>query len=105
MPVPDSLHLLTQLWRSAGCHDAALSDLHFTGAEPVLPSSFAVGTAAQVTIGAEALAGAEIWRLRGGRRQSVGVDMRRAAIEFRSERYLRVNGKLPDEYHDDLAGI
>ncbi len=28
-----------------------------------------------------------------------------AAIEFRSERYLRVDGKRPDEYHDDLAGL
>jgi crotonobetainyl-CoA:carnitine CoA-transferase CaiB-like acyl-CoA transferase len=105
MPVPDSLHLLAGLWRSAGFDDAALSDVRFTGAEPVLPSSFAVGTAAQVTIGAEALAAAEIWRLRSGRRQSVGVDMRHAALEFRSERYLRVNGKVPDEYHDDLAGL
>jgi crotonobetainyl-CoA:carnitine CoA-transferase CaiB-like acyl-CoA transferase len=31
--------------------------------------------------------------------------MRAAAIEFRSERYLRVNGKVPDEYHDDIAGL
>jgi len=48
---------------------------------------------------------AELWRLRTGHRQNVGVDMRHAAIEFRSERYLRVDGKRPNEYHDDLAGL
>jgi crotonobetainyl-CoA:carnitine CoA-transferase CaiB-like acyl-CoA transferase len=40
-----------------------------------------------------------------GRRQRVSVAMRNAAIEFRSERYLRIDGKPPDEYHDDLAGL
>ncbi len=105
MPAPDAKTVLAGLWRSAGHHDATLRHIQFTGSEPVLPSSFAVGTAAQATIGAAALAAAELWRLRTGRRQNVSVDMRHAAIEFRSERYLRVDGKRPDEYHDDLAGL
>jgi len=105
MPAPDAKNVLADIWRGAGCDGAALRHIQFTGVEPVLPSSFAVATAAQATIGAAALAAAELWRLRSGRRQSVGVDMRQAAIEFRSERYLRVDGKVPDEYHDDLAGL
>jgi crotonobetainyl-CoA:carnitine CoA-transferase CaiB-like acyl-CoA transferase len=105
MPAPDAKTVLAELWRSAGHDDTALSQVRFTGSEPVLPSSFAVGTAAQATIGAAALAAAELWRLRTGRRENVGVDMRHAAIEFRSERYLRVDGKRPHEYHDDLAGL
>ena len=82
-----------------------LDDVVFTGSEPVLPSSFAVGTAAQATIGAAALAAAELWRLRSGRRQRVSVEMRDAAVEFRSERYLRVDGKDPDDHHDQIAGL
>jgi crotonobetainyl-CoA:carnitine CoA-transferase CaiB-like acyl-CoA transferase len=105
MPTPDPANVLADLWRAAGQDDAALGEVEFTGAEPVLPSSFAVGTAAQATIGATALAAGELWRLRSGGRQRVRVDMRAAAIEFRSERYLRVNGKVPDEYHDDIAGL
>lgn len=105
MPSPDAKTVLAGLWRSAGHDDAALRQLQFSGAEPVLPSSFAVGTAAQATIGAAALAAAELWRLRSGRRQNISIDMRHAAIEFRSERYLRVDGKVLDEYHDDLAGL
>ena len=105
MPAPDPKNVLASLWRGAGFDDAALRDVHLSGAEPVLPSSFAVGTAAQATIAATALAAAELWRLRTGRRQQVSVDMRRAAIEFRSERYLRVDGKEPADHHDDIAGL
>ena len=105
MPNPDPMAALGGLWRDAGLDDAALGDIHLTGAEPALPSSFTVGTAAQVTVAAAALAAAEVWRLRTGRRQRVGVDMRSAAIEFRSERYLRVDGKVPEDYHSDIAGL
>jgi crotonobetainyl-CoA:carnitine CoA-transferase CaiB-like acyl-CoA transferase len=105
MTAPDPANVLANIWRAAGQDDAALGEVEFTGVEPVLPSSFAVGTAAQATIGAAALAAGELWRLRTGRRQRVSVNMRAAAIEFRSERYLRVNGKVPDEYHDNIAGL
>src|ERR1700693_3257252 len=105
MSAPDAKTVLAGLTRTAGLADAALKDVSFTGSEPVLPSSFATGTAAQTTIAASALAAAELWRLRTGRRQRIGVDMRNAAIEFRSERYLRVDGKPYAEYHDDIAGL
>jgi len=98
-------HVLSDIWRAAGHPEAALAAVDLTGNEPVLPSSFRVGTAAQATIAAAALAASELWRLRTGRFQSVSVDMRSAAIEFRSERYLRVNGKPPSEYHDPIAGL
>jgi crotonobetainyl-CoA:carnitine CoA-transferase CaiB-like acyl-CoA transferase len=102
---PDPARVLADLWRTAGQDDAALREVALCGAEPVLPSSFAAGTAAQATIAAAALAAGELWRLRSGRRQRVTVDMRAAAIEFRSERYLRVDGKVPEEYHDGIAGL
>ena len=105
MSGPDPHDVVAALWRTAEQDDAALQHVTLTGAEAVLPSSFAVGTAAQATIAAAALAAGELWRLRSGRRQSVGVDMRAAAIEFRSERYLRVDGKVPAEYHDSIAGL
>jgi crotonobetainyl-CoA:carnitine CoA-transferase CaiB-like acyl-CoA transferase len=105
MPASDSKAVLAGLLRTAGMSDAALRDVSLTGGEPVLPSSFAVATAAQATIAASALAAADIWRLRTGRHQHVGVDMRHAAIEFRSERYLRINGAPYKEYHDDIAGL
>ena len=97
--------VLTDIWSLAACPPAALDDVTLTGADPVLPSSFRVGAAAQATIAASALAAAELWRLRGARRQGVAVDMRHAAVEFRSERYLRVDGGPPPELWDDIAGV
>ncbi len=95
---------LTHLWQAATQSAEALSNVRLTGADPVLPSSFAIGTAAQASIAASALAAAELWRLRGGRQQVVTVDMRHAAIEFRSERYFRVDGKASAEFWDKIAG-
>ena len=95
---------MTALWQAGGLDPSALADLTLTGAEPVLPSSSAVGTAAQASIGASALAAAELWRRRGGRRQGVAVDMRDAAIECRSERYFRVDGRASGETWDKIAG-
>ena len=102
---PNPREVLAALWRDAGHSDSALETVELTGAEPVLPSSFAVGTAAQATIAAAALAAAELWRLRTGRRQRVAVAMRDAAIEFRSERYLRVDGNRAPEIWDKIAGL
>jgi crotonobetainyl-CoA:carnitine CoA-transferase CaiB-like acyl-CoA transferase len=96
---------LAALWRLAGQPDAALDAVTLTGAEPALPSSFAIGTAAQASIAASALAAAEVWNLRTGRRQRVSVDMRDAGIEFRSERYMRVDGKTTGEVWDKIAGL
>jgi hypothetical protein len=45
-----------------------------------------------------------LWQLRTGRRQRVSVDMRHAGIEFRSEQYLRVDGKPPHEHRDKTIG-
>ena len=101
----EPLVALAHLWQAAGQPAAALSHIRLTGGEPVLPSSFAVGTAAQASIAAAALAAGELWRLRCGHRQDIAVDMRHAANEFRSERYFRVNGAPSAELWDKIAGL
>jgi crotonobetainyl-CoA:carnitine CoA-transferase CaiB-like acyl-CoA transferase len=105
VPLVAPREALRALWLGAGGAQEALDAVTLTGAEPALPSSFAVGTAAQVAIAASALASAEIGRLRSGVRQRVEVDMRHAAIEFRSERYLRVDGRPAPDPWDRIAGI
>lgn len=96
---------LADIWRLAGMPPDALDSVALTGAEPVLPSTFPIGTAAQATIAAAALAAAELYRLRTGKRQRVAVPMRDAAVEFRSERYLRIDGKSAPELWDKIAGL
>jgi crotonobetainyl-CoA:carnitine CoA-transferase CaiB-like acyl-CoA transferase len=99
------IDVLNQLWLAAGGEGDALQDVVLTGREPVLPSSFRVGTIAQTSIAAAALAAAGIWRQRTGERQTVSVDMRHAAVEFRSERFLRIAGKPPGPIWDKIAGV
>ncbi|SDC18336.1 Crotonobetainyl-CoA:carnitine CoA-transferase CaiB [Cupriavidus sp. YR651] len=105
---PDSIppaDVVAALWQGAGMAPEALAHLHLTGADPVLPSSFAIGAAAQASLGASALAAAALWARRTGRWQDVSVDMRHALAEFRSERYLRVNGGPAPELWDKIAGL
>src|SRR3989442_5521671 len=105
MSAPSPKNVLAGLLRAAGHPEATPGAIELTGTAPVLPSSFAVDAAAQATIAAAALAASDLWRLRTGRRQRVSVDIRSAAIEFRSERYLRLDGRPPSEYHDPIAGL
>ena len=93
------------LWRLAECPEEALEFIQITGSDPVLPSPFKIGEAAAATIGATALAAAELWRLRSGRPQRVQVDTRTAAMAFRSERHLRIDGRPPPPLWDDIAGF
>jgi len=97
--------VLAALWSAAAMPPEALSHVTLTGQDPILPSSFAIGTAAQACLGASALAAAAIWAHRTGRWQDVSVDMRHALAEFRSERYLRVNGGPAPELWDRIAGL
>ena len=97
--------VLADLWAAGEGEPAALGRVALTGADPVLPSSFKVGTVAQATMAAAGLAAAEVWRLRTRREQTVAVDMRHAAIEFRSERYMRLDGRPPGPAWDKIAGV
>lgn len=100
----NSRQVLAGLWTEARLPADALDDIFLTGHDPVLPSSFAVGTAAQVTIAAAALAAATVWRQRGGKRQLVSVDMRHAAVEFLSEHLVSIVGTMPEDPWDRIAG-
>jgi crotonobetainyl-CoA:carnitine CoA-transferase CaiB-like acyl-CoA transferase len=97
--------ILADLWSAAGGEPSAIEAVSLTGQEPALPSSFRVGALAQAAIAAAGLAAAQIHRQRGGAAQTVSVDMRHAAIEFRSERYLRIAGKPPGPAWDKIAGV
>ncbi|MDB5369708.1 MAG: acyl-CoA transferase/carnitine dehydratase [Roseomonas sp.] len=93
------------LWHAAGLPAGALDWLDLGGSDPVLPSSFAVGGAAQASIAAMALAAAELHHQRGGPRQRVSVAMRHAAAAFRSERLLRIGAAEAPELWDAIAGL
>lgn len=95
---------LADLWRQAGLPAEALASATLAGDAPVLPSSFAVATAAQASLGAAALAAAELWHLRrgGGLRQQVTVDRVHAALD--SCAHFLVDGVQPPLW-DKVSGL
>jgi crotonobetainyl-CoA:carnitine CoA-transferase CaiB-like acyl-CoA transferase len=97
--------ILRDIWTATGGEVATLDALSLAGDEPQLPSSFRVAAAAQVSVALAGLAAADIWKMRRGEAHDVSVDMRHAAVECRSERYLRVDGKPPPPAWDAIAGV
>ena len=100
----ESMKILQDICALIDLPPEGLNELTLTGQDPVLPSSFRVGTVAQTAISAAALAAGEVWYRRGGRRQAIKTDMRHAAAEFRSDRYIRIDGGPPPELWDKIAG-
>ncbi|MBT2326633.1 CoA transferase [Variovorax paradoxus] len=93
---------LQALWRLAGLPAEGLAFAQLSGAEPVLPSSFAIGTAAQASIAAAALAACELGHLRGAPRQQVAVDMLHAALDCTA--WFSLDGRVPPQW-DPFSGL
>lgn len=103
MTSPSIAHqTVTQLWHDPGLNAHALQRLTLMGTEPVLPSSFAVGSAAQASVAAAALAASEIGRWRNGSSLDVSVDALAAALECTG--HFSVDGRVPDKW-DKLSGL
>ena len=60
-------------------------------ADPVLPTPFRIGETAAASLAAVGLAVSDLWNLRNGRGQEVGIDVRRATASLRSGHYLKMN--------------
>lgn len=93
---------LKQIWETAKLDGDAIKHLVLTGDEPALPSSFHIGTAAQVSISAAALAAAEVRHARGLSRQTVELNMRHATTECSN--YLSLDGVVPEVW-DKFSGV
>ena len=94
--------VLAELWASAGLPADALAYAALTGADPVLPSSFPVGAAAQASLAAAALAACELGHARGQARQTVSLDMRHTAVECTG--WFSVDGVVPEAW-DAFSGL
>ncbi len=71
---------------------APLSAPEFVGADPIVPTPFHVAEAAAASLGFSASTAAEIWRLRGGERQDITIDLKAAAASLVSFSFLRRDG-------------
>lgn len=55
-------------------------NIRLVGRDPVVPSRYRVGLASACALAAQAVGIIEIWKQRGGRDQTVTIDLRRAAV-------------------------
>jgi crotonobetainyl-CoA:carnitine CoA-transferase CaiB-like acyl-CoA transferase len=95
---------LAEVWNALDGDPAALAHVHYTNEEPIYASPFAIDTAAAAVIGASALSAAHLWHEQTGRWQEANIDSRHASVAYRSERFLRSNGKPVGEQWHDVSG-
>lgn len=95
---------LANIWRDLDLPAGALAGVTLSGADPMLPSSFRMGSVAAVSIAAAAAAAGELHRLRTGVQQKVAIAFDHACAEFRSERFLTVDGEMPPSPWDKIVG-
>mgnify|MGYP001426978389 CR=1 FL=1 len=96
---------LGEILDAAACGRPEAGQVVFSGADPVLPVRYRIGTAGAASLAATGLAASNLWRLRTGRSQRVEIDVRAAAISLRSATYLRINGKPPAAPWAPLSGF
>jgi crotonobetainyl-CoA:carnitine CoA-transferase CaiB-like acyl-CoA transferase len=75
------------------------------GADPILPTSFRIGEVGAATLAAVGVAVSELWALRTGRRQQIGVDARRATASLRSGHYLQLDGAAMPTDRNTIMGV
>ncbi len=100
--MPEIPSIAADLWSSLGGWEDALGNLSLPAGQPVFPSSFEVGTAAQVSIGMAALAANEIYRLRQGSTQNVEVTRRAAELECTG--FFTLDGEAPEAW-EKFSGV
>src|SRR2546423_14566279 len=89
-----------------GWSEDRLRDVEITGAtDPILPTPFKITETSTATLSTIGLAVSDIWKLRTGRGQQVGVDSRQATASLRSGHYLNFEGEKVSPKRNDIMGI
>ena len=97
---------LSTLIPIAGWDSQRAGEVEFSGdADPILPTPFRIGETAAASLAAVGLAVSDIWKLRTGRRQKVGIDVRQATASLRSSKYMTQNGKSIAAERHPLMGV
>ena len=83
-----------------------LGEVEFIGgADPILPTSFRIGSAAAASLAAVGMAVSDLWELRTGQRQQIKVNSRRATASLRSSRYMTLNGAPAGGERNAVMGV
>jgi crotonobetainyl-CoA:carnitine CoA-transferase CaiB-like acyl-CoA transferase len=96
---------LAQILQAAGAAAPRAGEVEIRGTDPVFRTRYRVGTAGAAALAALGLAAARLWQARGGRAQTIAIDLAPAAASLRSTTYLRVNGKPASDVWAPLSGF
>src|SRR5215207_504551 len=100
--INDALRTLLPI---AGWSEDRTNAIEITGAyDPILPTPFKITETAVATLGAIGLAVSDLWELRTGRRQEIGIDTRQATASLRSGTYLKMEGQDVDFGRNKVMG-
>ena len=75
------------------------------GADPVLPTPFRIGETAAASLAAVGLAASDLWKLRTGRGQQIGINTRHATASLRSSKYMTMDGKPAGAERHPIMGV
>ncbi|MBV8888439.1 MAG: CoA transferase [Alphaproteobacteria bacterium] len=75
------------------------------GTDPVLPTPFRIGATSAAALAASGLAVSDLWELRTGRPQNVGIDLRHATASLRSGHYMQMNGERVSTERNTVMGV
>ncbi len=87
--------VIESVWQETAGTKLPADRFQNSSVEEILPSIYRVGTAALASVTLAGLAYDALLRTLGGTGAKTSVDGREAALAFRSETYLRVNGEAP----------
>ena len=73
--------------------------------DPILPTPFRIGEAAAASLSAVGLAVSDLWELKTGRSQGIGVNVRRATASLRSNKYMSMGGVAVDNERNSIMGV
>jgi crotonobetainyl-CoA:carnitine CoA-transferase CaiB-like acyl-CoA transferase len=90
----------------AGLDPERARTVEFTGgSDPILPTSFKIGETSAACLAAIGLAVSDLWESRGGRKQDVAVDARRATASLRSGHYLKMEKAEVSHERNPVMGM
>src|SRR5476649_2176045 len=101
-----TLDALRSILPLAGWSRDASPEASFNGTgDPMMRTALHVGEAGAATIAASGLAAAHLWEVRGGPKQTVGVDMCHAGAAMRSGHYMKLGDGALSAAHNGIMGF
>src|SRR3954463_4412471 len=101
--INDALRTLLPI---AGWSEDRTRNVEITGAsDPILPTPFRITETSTAALAAVGLAASDLWELRTGRQQNIGVDSRQATASLRSGHYLKMEDTPVSAARHTVMGV